>query len=283
MSTQPSNVIEFISARKISLPAEQVSNLNHGSLLPFPKTAYGRNSKAQRALRGPVLPAVDERVKRKSKTGGAAVERLSKAECHARMRERIEAVGQVLNLSRDEIKAAMSLKHEHVGIFARKCGLKLDWLIAGAGCAFRSRGELFELAVKFELRLKVEKSCKRESHRLGTCRDRLAYEKLGADPDNNAHCDAVREANHRAWLKAYEIAGEETGYSEAWDRYNKANKQTNRVAREIFKLPSSSSRLGMLIRFRVIEANDSAFRNLPEEMMMAEIRAFFGRKRGSAQ
>lgn len=221
------------------------------------------------------MDAADARMmKRKAKA--AAPERLSKAECHARMRARIEAVGQVLNLSKDEIKPALSLKHEQVGIFAGTCGLKLDWLIAGVGRTFQSRDELFELAVEYELRLKVEKALQREVLRLGKIRKRLYYQKLGVDPDNKAHRDLAERAVSFGDRQALqEEAAVETGYSPVWTRYNDANKQTNRLARKIFGFPPPTSKLALLVRLRVIETNDSAFRKLPETMMWEEIQRFF--------
>lgn len=52
------------------------------------------------------------------------------------MRQRIKDVAASRDLSEDEIKPAMTCKHQAIGEFAKKHGVNLEWLIAGKGRIF---------------------------------------------------------------------------------------------------------------------------------------------------
>ncbi len=51
--------------------------------------------------------------------------------CHAAIRARIKLVAYERSLSRDEIKGAMSLKHEPLIRVAQEHRLSVDWLLLG--------------------------------------------------------------------------------------------------------------------------------------------------------
>ena len=54
------------------------------------------------------------------------------------MRQRIREVAASRNLSDDEIKPALKLKHEAVGEFVEKHGINFEWLLEGKGRIFQN-------------------------------------------------------------------------------------------------------------------------------------------------
>lgn len=110
-----SNVVTLLDARRSSTRAqmEQVGNRAHGRVLPFPKTANGRNSKEQRisrADREAIGALVDELLVKRGirvlKTRARA-ERVSDDEWHRAMGARIRAARIERGISeQDAAKAA---------------------------------------------------------------------------------------------------------------------------------------------------------------------------------
>ena len=54
------------------------------------------------------------------------------------MRQRIREVAASRNLSDEEIKAVLRLKHQEVGRFSEEHSVNLGWLLEGLGPMFKS-------------------------------------------------------------------------------------------------------------------------------------------------
>lgn len=278
----PTNVVSLDQARQncrtketLNCSSSDAENTAHARFLKFPKRAHDvHTSKAQR-----VAHSRASGLHRKSKTS-APVKLPSKAACNAQIRGRIADVAVVLNLSSEEIKPAMKLNHEHLAAFAKKRGVNIEWLIAGTGCVFRSRGELFERAIEFELLVKSEKGLRSEFRDRRLMADRLAYEKAGIDPDDSKACASVHQSSDtfEAWRQAADAAEREIDSSNAWDKWNSAVNQRVKAGKEIKRrFGPPASQLGLLIHLRLLEVIED--QDDVADLMIAEIRAFFARGR----
>ena len=52
-------------------------------------------------------------------------------------RQRIRDVAASRDLSDEEIKGALTCKHEGIAAFTKKHGVNLEWLLEGRGCMFK--------------------------------------------------------------------------------------------------------------------------------------------------
>lgn len=62
-----------------------------------------------------------------------------KREFKAAMRERIRDVARSRDLSEEEIKPALTLKHHEIAAFTLKHGVNVEWLLEGTGPVFNKR------------------------------------------------------------------------------------------------------------------------------------------------
>ena len=58
------------------------------------------------------------------------------------MRQRIHDIAASRGLSEDDIKPAMTLKHEAIGAFCRTYAVRAEWLLEGSGPIWMTQEEL---------------------------------------------------------------------------------------------------------------------------------------------
>jgi hypothetical protein len=120
-------------------------------LTPAPDGAAVAWKRAQLAGRGfSHLPTKAERIERVISEDlaflAAHPTRRSNSEMLARrrefkeaMRQRIRDIAASRDLSEEDIKAVMTLKHHEIGPFTEKHGVNIDWLLTGEGRIFKGR------------------------------------------------------------------------------------------------------------------------------------------------
>jgi hypothetical protein len=136
-----------------------------------------------------------------------------------------------------------------------------------------SDAELLDLGQEFERLLALEESLKNESGRRWKASDRLRYEKMGIDPDDDEACRAAAQNRWSEWIKNWDAAAKEVGHRNASHAWNRASRETEGVGRKILKLKPITT-AGLLVRLRVIETHDELCDLEPAEQLMVEVRAF---------
>ncbi|WGS02212.1 hypothetical protein MTX26_15905 [Bradyrhizobium sp. ISRA443] len=139
--------------------------------------------------------------------------------------------------------------------------------------ASRPDAKLLELGQELERLLAFERPLSEESSRLHKLTDRVRYEKMGIDPDDENACYFAARARWKEWSKAWDPASDETGYSKAFANFSRARRRTARVVEKIFEIPALTL-AGLLVRVRAIEVCDEVLDFEPDQSLLAEIRDF---------
>jgi hypothetical protein len=94
-----------------------------------------RGVEAAQLLAKDMTAAAEKLLSKQRQTNTLAMAR--KREFKTAMRQRIKDVAASRDLPDDEIRSAMTCKHQAIGVFAKKHGVNLEWLIAGKGRIFK--------------------------------------------------------------------------------------------------------------------------------------------------